>query len=122
MSAPSVISTATITFGSTEYKLKSIPAGRPQSCEAIDVTCLDDGKKQFVPGALKVNGEISAIIAGPTAPAENTKAALTIALGASEVDCGDAVVKSIEPATIEVGGNREQTWTVVFQPCGGDPS
>lgn len=122
MSAPSVISSATLTFDGTDYKLKSIPSGRPVSCEAIDVTCLDDSKRQFVPGALKINGEISAVIASDAPPAENAKGALALALGGSSVDCGDAVVKSVEPSTIEVGGNREQTWSVVFQPCGADPS
>lgn len=122
MSAPSVIATATLKFGSATYKCKALPAGKPRSCEAIDVTCLDDGKKQFAPGALLVNGEITATIAGDSAPDENSQDALSIVLGSAEVECGDAIVRSVTPSTIEVGGNRERTFEVVFQPVGAAAS
>ena len=122
MANPSVIASATLTFGSDTYKMKSLPAGKPVSCDAIDVTTCSDAKKQFAPGALKVNGEISTTVAGSVKPAINAKAALSIALAGETVDCGDAVVKSVKAADIETGGNRVATWEVVFQPCGADPA
>lgn len=122
MSAPTVIASATLTFDSTTYKLKSLPAGKPQTAEAVDVTCCDDSRKQFAPGAIVVNEDISTTIAGDDPPTENTKAALSLTLDSTTVSIGDAVVKSVTPSTIEAGGGRELTWDVVFTPCGSAPS
>ena len=52
MSAPTVIQTATLSFGTDSYKVKSIPGDKPKTCEPVDVTCCDDSRKQFSPGAL----------------------------------------------------------------------
>ena len=38
MSAPTVIQTATLSFGSATYKVKSIPGGKRKTCEPVDVT------------------------------------------------------------------------------------
>lgn len=122
ISHPTVVATATLTFGSDVYKMKTLPADKPVSCDAIDVTCCDDGKRQFAPGALTVNGEISTTIAGNVKPTINAKANLTLTIGDDSVTCGPSVVKSVKPADIEAGGNREATWDVVFQPCGSDPA
>ena len=45
MSAPTVIQTATLSFGSDSYKVKSIPGDKPKTCEPVDVTCCDDSRK-----------------------------------------------------------------------------
>lgn len=119
---PAVAKTASLTFGSAAYKMKSMPAGRPRSCEAVDVTTLSDAKKQFAPGALTVNGEINVTIAGDTPPALNSKASLSLTVGEETIDCGTAICRSATPADIEAGGNRERKWDCVFQPCGAAPS
>lgn len=118
MSAPSVIASATLTFGADNFKVKSIPGGKPQSAEPVDVTCCDDSKKQFVPGALVVNGEIAVTVAGNVAPALNAEKSLKISLGGVIVDCGMAVARSVEPSTLEADNARERTWSVTFQPTG----
>ena len=122
MSAPTVIQTATLSFGTDSYKVKSIPGDRPKTCEPVDVTCCDDSRKQFSPGALVANGDISVVIAGNTAPAVNSKGSLKIVLDTGEVDCGLAVVQGVEPSTIEADNARERTWTVTFRPCGAEPT
>lgn len=122
MANPKVANTASLTFGTTTYKMKSMPSGRPRSVEAVDVTTLSDNKKQFAPGALVVNGEINATIAGDSAPALNSKSSLTLTVGEDSVSCGQAICRSATPTTIEVGGNRERAWECVFQPVGAAPS
>ena len=132
MSAPTVIQTATLSFGSDSYKVKSIPGDKPKTCEPVDVTCCDDSRKQFSPGALVANGDISVVVAGNSAPSINAKASLSqlpfgsvpflkIVLDTGSVDCGLAVVSGVEPSTIEADNARERTWTVTFRPCGAEP-
>ena len=123
MAAPTVISTASLDFGSTTYFVKSLPAGKPQTADPVEVTTCADTRKKFVPGALVTNDDISVKIAGDSPPVENTKATLSFTLGGTTVPVGDAVVKSVKASSIEASGSgRELTWDVVFAPCGAAPA
>lgn len=122
MSAPTVIQTATLTFGTDTYKVKKIPSDEPLTAEPVDVTCCDDTRKKFVAGALVTKDDVSVTIAAATPPTENAVASLTITLGSSTVQVGNSVVKSVTPSTIGTANTeREITWDVVFTPCGTDP-
>ena len=126
MSAPTVIQTATLSFGSDSYKVKSIPSGIPETCEPPNVTVLTDIEQRFDSAAVTEDGEIQAVVAG-SHPALNAVGSLTIALtvsvaGAtatsSDVSVGNCIVTGVEPSNIEAGGDRVLTWTVTFKPNG----
>ena len=118
MGKPKVIKTGTLRFGEDNYKVKSIPSGKTQSCEPVDVTCCDDVKKKYVPGALTVNGAINVVIAGTTKPAFNVAKELEIVMDDGAVNCGLCICNSAEPVTVEADNARELTWTCAFQPTG----
>lgn len=113
-----VVKTATLTFNGDSYYVKEIPHGKATSCEAVDVTTCSDRKKKFVRGALKVNAEITVVIAGNVKPAINTTGNLSIVLDTGAVDCGSCICRSAEPVTIEADNASEETWTCIFQPTG----
>lgn len=117
-------------FGETEYKVRSIPAGKGRTCEPVDVTCLDDTESQFIPGALVNNKEFQAVVQGLADAPEINKVAnvsLTIVLNdgtedvTKEVEIPNCILKDIDPPAADATGDRAANWTLTFQP-GGSPA
>lgn len=121
------VKSLTMTFGETEYKVRSIPAGKGQSCDPVDVTCLDDTESQFIPGALVNNKEFQAVVQGlAEAPEINEVAdvSLTIVFNdgtqdvTKEVEIPNCILKDIDPPAADATGDRAANWTLTFQPGG----
>lgn len=120
-------------FGTTEIKVTQAPAARPQSCDPVDVTCLDENEEQFIPGAVVKNGVITVIAQGITeALALNSIAAIEIKATYSDgtsttptektVTVPNCILKEITPPDPAANGDRAANWTLVFQPGGGTAS
>ena len=120
-------------FGSTAIKVTQAPAARPQSCDPVDVTCLDENEEQFIPGAVVKNGVITVIAQGITEALElNSVAAIEIKATYSDgtsaeptvktVTVPNCILKEITPPDPAANGDRAANWTLVFQPGGGTAS
>jgi hypothetical protein len=121
------VKSLTMKFGETEYKVRSIPAGKGQACEPVDVTCLDDTESQFIPGALVNNKEFQAVVQGLSEAPEINKVAdvsLTIVFNdgkadvSKEVEIPNCILKDIDPPAADATGDRAANWTLTFQPGG----
>lgn len=126
MSSKSVVVSAVVKFGSASYDVRAIPCGIPESADLPDVTVLADVEQRFEPAACTEDGDIVVTIAG-TPPAVNSVGSLVIekkvstaggAAASASVSIGTAIVTSVEPSTLEAGGDRVQTWDVTFKPNG----
>lgn len=124
------VKSATLTFGSTTYEMASGPAAKGQTKEAVDVTALSDSIKQFIPGALVEDDEltISLYDKGTGMPnVGSTPAALTIAVTLSNgvdadvtasVAYNKAFVTKVAPPSQDGSGDRKATVDVTFRPDG----
>ena len=121
------VKSLTMKFGETEYKVRSIPAGKGRTCEPVDVTCLDDTESQFIPGALVNNKEFQAVVQGLAEAPEINKVAdvsLTIVFNdgkedvTQEVEIPNCILKDIDPPAADATGDRAANWTLTFQPGG----
>ena len=121
------VKSLTMKFGETEYKVRSIPAGKGRTCEPVDVTCLDDTESQFIPGALVNNKEFQAVVQGLAEAPEINKVAdvsLTIVFNdgkedvSKEVEIPNCILKDIDPPAADATGDRAANWTLTFQPGG----
>ena len=121
------VKSLTMKFGETEYKVRSIPAGKGRTCEPVDVTCLDDTESQFIPGALVNNKEFQAVVQGIAEAPEINKVAdvaLTIVFNdgkedvKKEVEIPNCILKDIDPPAADATGDRAANWTLTFQPGG----
>ena len=117
-------------FGETAIKVTQAPAARPQSCDPVDVTCLDENEEQFIPGAVVKNGVIQVIAQGLTEPLKlnsigNIEIKVIYSDGSSEtpiektVAIPNCILKEITPPDPAANGDRAANWTLVFQPGGG---
>lgn len=116
-------------FGKTEIKVTQAPAARLQSCDPVDVTCLDENEEQFIPGAVMKNGVIQVIAQGLTEPPKlnsvgNIEIKASYSDGSSEtptektVTVPNCILKEITPPDPAANGDRAANWTLVFQPGG----
>lgn len=124
------VKSATLTFGSTTYEMASGPAAKGQTKEAVDVTALSDSVKQFIPGALVEDDEVSVSLydKGTGMPTVGTApAALTISVTLSNGDDADvnaavsynkAIVTKVAPPSQDGSGDRKATVDVTFRPDG----
>lgn len=125
------IKSATMTFGSTVFEMATGPAAKSQTKEAVDVTALSDSFKQFIPGALVEDDEITVTIydKGPTAnpKVSDAPAALSFAVSLSNGGSADvtadfsyakAIVTKVAAPNQEGTGDRKATIDVTFRPTG----
>ena len=115
-----------LVFDGKDYDCKSIPAGVPETAELPNVTVCTDSVQQFAEAAVTEEGAMTFVVAD-TPPALNAVGALSVVANVSTaggnaveqtINCGPCIVESIEPTTIEAGGDRVQTWSVTFRPNG----
>jgi hypothetical protein len=125
------VKSLTMKFNEVEYKVRSIPAGKGQTCEPVDVTCLDDTESQFIPGALVSNKEIQAVVQGVTeSPEINACGTLKLEIvyndGREDVskslEIPNCILKDIDPPAADATGDRAANWTLTFQPGGAPKS
>ena len=125
------VKSLTMTWNGVSYKVRSMPAGKGQSSDPVDVTTLDDVESRFIPGALANNKEFQAVVQGLTeAPAINTQSDMTLAIvfndGSSDtsksVTIPACILKDVDPPAADATGDRGANWTLTFQPGGSDPS
>lgn len=125
------IQSITFKHGQHSYNVKKVPAGNAISSDPVDVTCLDDTLEQFLPGALKKQGEFTALVNGITeAPEVNEVADVTITVKYNDgttdtertVTIPGCILKAANPPDPEAGGDRAANWELVFQPNGSAAS
>lgn len=126
------IQSLTATFNSATYKVRSVPAGKTQNSDPVDVTTLDDEASTFLPGALVNDEPFDMVVQGITeAPAINTVGNLTLTVTyndgntdtAKTVTLSNVILKGATPPNPEASGERAANWTLHFQPnCASESS
>ena len=129
------VKTATVTFGSTPYEMATGPAAPGWTREPTDVTALGDTHKQFIPGALIEDDEITVSIydKGPASRPKKTDApaALAFVVKLSNGEDADinadftipkAIITKVSPPSQDGGGDRKATIEVTFKPNGEQPA
>ena len=126
------IQSLTATFNSATYKVRSVPAGKTQNSDPVDVTTLDDEASTFLPGALVNDEPFDMVVQGITeAPAINTVGNLTLTVTyndgntdtAKTVTLSNVILKGATPPNPDATGDRAANWTLHFQPnCASESS
>lgn len=125
------VKSLTMTFNSVAYKVRSIPAGKGQSSDPVDVTTLDDVEERWIPGALTKNKEFQVVVQGLVEPPTlNTVADMTLTIvfndGSTDttktVPIPNCILKDIDPPAADATGDRAANFTMTFQPGGSDPA
>lgn len=125
------IQSLTATFNSATYKVRSVPAGKTQNSDPVDVTTLDDEASTFLPGALVNDEPFDMVVQGITeAPAINTVGDLTVTVAYNDgktdtsktVTLSNVILKGATPPNPEANGERAANWTLHFQPNCASPS
>ena len=125
------IQSLTATFNSATYKVRSVPAGKTQNSDPVDVTTLDDEASTFLPGALVNDEPFDMVVQGITeAPAINTVGDLTLTVAYNDgktdtqktVTFSNVILKGATPPNPEANGERAANWTLHFQPNCASPS
>lgn len=125
------IQSLTATFNNATYKVRSVPAGKTQDSDPVDVTTLDDGASTFLPGALVNDEPFDMVVQGITeAPAINTVGDLTLTVAYNDgktdtpktVTLSNVILKGATPPNPEANGERAANWTLHFQPNCASPS
>lgn len=124
------VKSATLTFGSTTYEMASGPVMKAQTKEAVEVTALTDGVKQFIPGALTEDDEFTVTLyqkGSGDITVGDTPAALTLAVtlengsgtdATASVSYAKAIVTKVSPPSIDASGDRKAVYDVTFRPDG----
>jgi hypothetical protein len=125
------VKSAKLTFGETAYEMASGPAAPGWTREAVDVTSLGDTHKQFIPGALIEDDEITVSIydKGPNNRPKKTDAPAELAFevklsnGEDEDINADftipkAIITKVSPTSQDGSGDRKATVDVTFRPDG----
>ena len=125
------IQSLTATFNSATYKVRSVPAGKTQNSDPVDVTTLDDEASTFLPGALVNDEPFDMVVQGITeVPAINTVGDLTLTVAYNDgktdtqktVTLSNVILKGATPPNPEANGERAANWTLHFQPNCASPS
>lgn len=129
------VKTATMTFGSTPYEMATGPAAKGQTREATEVTSLGDVFKQFIPGALTEDDELTVTIydKGPSNRPKTSDAPAALAFVvklsngvdadvAADFSYVKAIVTKVSPPNQDGGGDRKATIDVTFKPTGEQPA
>ena len=124
------VKSATLTFGASNFEMATGPAMKAQTKEAVEVTALADGVKQFIPGALTEDDEFTVTVyqkgSGDITVAD-TPAALTISVtlengsgtdATATVSYAKAIVTKVSPPSIDASGDRKAVYDVTFRPDG----
>lgn len=123
------VKSATLTFGGSTYDMDVSPVMKGETKEAVEVTALTDSVKQFIPGALKEEDELTITLyqkgTGDITP-DATPAALSIAVvlenGTTDVSAtvsyNKAIVTKVAPPQIDASSDRKATYDVTFRPDG----
>lgn len=123
------VKTATLTFNSVTYDMATGPAMKSETKEAVEVTALSDGIKQFIPGALKETDEFTVTLYDKGASnitVDSTAAALSIAVtlengvadATETVSYAKCIVTKVTAPSIDASGDRKATYDVTFRPDG----
>ena len=125
------VKSATLTFGEATYEMETGPHAPGWTREPTDVTALGDRHKQFIPGALIEDDEITVSIydKGPASRPKKSDppAALSFEVKLSNGEDEDveanfsfvkAFVTKVSPPNQEGGGDRKATIEVTFRPNG----
>ena len=125
------VKSATLTFNSVSYEMASGPAAKGQTREATEVTALGDVFKQFIPGALTEDDELTITIydKGPSnrPKTSDAPAALAFEVKLSNGEDPDvsanfsyvkAIVTKVAPPNQDGSGDRKATVDVTFRPDG----
>lgn len=119
------IQSLTATFNGVTYKVRSVPAGKTQNSDPVDVTTLDDEASTFLPGALINDEPFDMVVQGITeAPDVNTVGSLALTIkynnGTTDTDktvtLSNVILKGATPPNPEANGERAANWTLHFQP------
>lgn len=124
------VKSATLTFGSTSYEMAASPVMAGETKEAVDVTALTDGVKQFISGAVKEVDEFTVTLyqkGTGDLTVDATPASLSIAVvlengtgtdATATVSYAKAIVTKVSPPSIDASGDRKATYDVTFRPDG----
>lgn len=124
------VKSATVKFGSAAFEMASGPSAKGQTREALDVTALSDSQKQFIPGALVEDDEVTVSLydKGSGMPSvSDAPAALSFEVKLSNGTGSDvtanysyakAIVTKVAPPSQEGAGERKATVDVTFRPDG----
>ena len=128
------IKSATVKFGTASFEMSSGPAAKGQTREAVEVTALADSQKQFIPGALIEDDEVTVSLydKGAGMPSvSDAPAALSFEVTLSNGQGADvtanfsyakAIVTKVSPPSQDGAGDRKATLDVTFRPDGSDAS
>ena len=129
------LKTAKVTFGQAEYEMYTGPGAKGQTREATEVTALNDVFKQFIPGALTEDDELTITIydKGPSnrPKVSDAPAALAFEVKLSNGEEADvsadfsyvkAIVTKVAPPNQDATGDRRATIDVTFKPNGEQPA
>lgn len=125
------VKSATLTFGQATYEMETGPHAPGWTREPTDVTALADTHKQFIPGAIIEDDEITVSIydKGPASRPKKSDppAALSFEVKLSNGESSDiaadftipkAIITKVSPPNQEGGGDRKATIEVTFRPNG----
>ena len=122
------VKSATLSFNSNSYDMASGPAAKGETQEAVEVTALSDGVKQFIPGALTEVDEFTVTLyqKGSGDIAVGTAGALTLTVtlengvadATATVSYNKCIVTKVAPPSIDASGDRKATYDVTFRPDG----
>lgn len=125
------VKSATLTFGSATYEMETGPHAPGWTRDPTDVTALNDTHKQYIPGALIEDDEITVTIydKGPSTRPQKSDApaALSFEVKLSNGEDADitanfsyvkAIVVKVSPPSQEGNGERKATLDVTFRPNG----
>jgi len=118
--AATVIKSATLTIGSTSYPVRELSAGVPRKVDEIDATALGDSVKWYEPVAQIEYDVMTATISTDSPPTVGSAATLSATLvpasGSNVTVTVTGYIRSVEPETISVDGNRVLGYKIEFRP------
>lgn len=119
------VQSLTATFNSVTYQVRSVPAGKTQNSDPVDVTTLDDTASTFLPGALINDEPFDMVVQGLTTPptcnvVDDLELTIKFCDGANNVSSTvtheNVILKGVTPPNPEATGERAANWTLHFQP------
>lgn len=123
------VATATVKYGNATIEVYSVPGGKSETREALEITTVSDTVKKFMPGALTEEDEFTLSLKdkgeGMPSVSDEPKAleiTVTLSGGATDktvtVSYSKVIVTKVVPGTVEGSGDRKATLDVTFRPTG----
>lgn len=128
------VKSATMKIGSNTFEMANGPAAKSQTREAVEVTALSDSVKQFIPGALVEEDEVTVTIYDPgtgrpsvTDEAAKIEFSVTLSNGKSpDVTAAfsyeEGIVTKVSAPSQDATGDRKATLDVTIRPSGKQAS